>query len=222
MNGFTRAGFIPLESQRAGASASASGGRTLTGFTIIELMVTIAIFTLLTVTIMSFIVALYRVKDYAFNQTKAIHDSRKGIQEMVQFLREADYGNDGSYLLSSAATSSLKFYSNVDSDAGVEQVRYYLDGTMLKQAIVDASGDPVGYTLPPKTRIVARHVRNNARAIPLFVYYNDTGMKVSGASHLSEITFIDATLVIDIDTERALNGYRLSSSVALRNLKSNF
>jgi len=96
------------------------------GFTFIETIVVITIFTLLIGAIFGFIIILYRTQSYAWEQSVAIDEARRGIEIMVKEIREARSGDDGSYPIEKAGDKEFIFYSDIDNDETTEKVRYFL------------------------------------------------------------------------------------------------
>lgn len=96
------------------------------GFTLIETIVVILIFSLMMGAIAGFVFTGYRVHNYAFQQAIAIDEARRGIETMVKEIREAKIGEDGSYLLEKADDFELIFYSNIDQDPATERIRYFI------------------------------------------------------------------------------------------------
>lgn len=105
------------------------------GFTITETIVTIFIFTLIMGVISGLIVSGYRIYSYAWEQTVAIDEARKGIETMTKEIREARTGEDGSYPLEVADDKQVIFYSDIDGDGKTERVRYFL-GTVNAGSLV--------------------------------------------------------------------------------------
>jgi len=100
--------------------------KKINGFTIIETLVAIAVFTLIWGATMSMILLVYRTQGFAMEQAMAIDEARRGVDVMAKELRQARYGDDGSYPLEKAASKEIIFYSDVDNDGQTERVRYYL------------------------------------------------------------------------------------------------
>lgn len=96
------------------------------GFTIIEMLVAIAVFTLMFGAIMSSIAAIYRTQGYTMQQSLAIGEARRGIDIMAKEVREARYGDNGAYPIEKGAGKEFIFYGDVDNDGRAERVRYYL------------------------------------------------------------------------------------------------
>jgi len=99
---------------------------TRTGFTLIEALVAIVIFTLAMVAISGLIVLAYRTYGYSWEQSVAIEEARRGVETMVKEIREAKNGQDGSYPIELAEDKEFIFYSDIDGDGKTERVRYFL------------------------------------------------------------------------------------------------
>lgn len=95
-------------------------------FSLIEVIVTIFIFTLIIGAVSALIVVVYRTHNYTWEQSVAIEGARKGIETMVKEIREAKDGEDGSYPIGKAGDKELIFYSDIDKDDQIEKVRYFL------------------------------------------------------------------------------------------------
>lgn len=96
------------------------------GFTLIETLVAIAVFTMALGVVSGFAIMSYRGQAYVFQQATAIDEARKGIETMVKELREARIGDDGSYIIEKAEDHEIIFYSDIDKDGATERVRYFI------------------------------------------------------------------------------------------------
>lgn len=118
------------------------------GFTLIETIITISIFTAAMVAVIIFVQTLYRSQSYAFQQSTAINEARRGIEIMVKEIREANTGEDGSYIIEKADDHEFIFYSDIDNDGMVERVRYFLGGestgSLSKECVTFSSGGSCG------------------------------------------------------------------------------
>jgi len=95
-------------------------------FTFIETILTIFIFTLAMGAVSGFILMAYRTQGYAWQQSLAISEAKRGIETMVKEIREARAGDDGSYPIELAGDKEFIFYSDIDEDGLAEKVRYFL------------------------------------------------------------------------------------------------
>jgi len=105
------------------------------GFTLIETLVAIAIFTIITSALFGLIVNLYQTNAFVWQQAEAIDEARRGVKVMIREIREARTGGDGSYVIAQAEDSQFIFYSDIDRDDEVERVRYFLGGTSASEKI---------------------------------------------------------------------------------------
>lgn len=116
----------------------------LTGFTLVETIIVVAIFGLVMGAVMTSILMLYRAQNYNFEQAAAINEARRGIETMVKGIREAKTGEDGSYIIEKADDNEFIFYSDIDQDNSIERVRYFLGGssgkTQTKECVTFLSG----------------------------------------------------------------------------------
>jgi len=96
------------------------------GFTLIETLVVIFIFTLIMGATAGLIVMAYQVHGYAWQQSIAIDEARRGVETMVKEIRGVKEGEDGSYPIEKAGDKEFIFYSDIDKDGRAERVRYFL------------------------------------------------------------------------------------------------
>lgn len=189
------------------------------GFTLAEMLVVIAVSTIVAGTLMSVIVSFYRNNAYVFEAAVAVDSARKGIGFAVQDLREATYGDDGSYPIESAATSSVTFYSDVDADGGVERVRIYIYDEVLYRVVTNATNSPPTYSgQTGATTTIVSYVRNGTTT-PLFTYVDSEGTALpQQGTDVSEIAAVTVTLMVDVNPTRAPSVLTFSNTATLRNL----
>lgn len=190
------------------------------GFTFIETVVVVALMVLVGGALSSMIQYFYRTNDYVLQEGAAVQSARLGLSTAMQDLREASYGDDGSYPIANAATSSVTFYADVNGDGRVDQVAYSLKNGTLYEAVTHSGGSPPTYAgQTTGTSTVATYVRNTG-ASPIFKYYDNTGAALSSPVNLSQIASITTTLIIDVDPSRSPTPYTLIGSATLRNLQN--
>lgn len=141
-------GFTPLEMKNLSKSNPARNQEFLTGFTLIETLVTIFVFTLITGAVFGFILSFYRNYGYIFAQSAAITEAKRGIETMVKEIREARSGDDGSFPIELAGDKEFIFYSDVDKDGETERVRYFLgsagSGSQAQECVTFSKGGSCG------------------------------------------------------------------------------
>lgn len=191
------------------------------GFTLIEMITVIAIVSIVGGALSYMIQYFYRTDDYVLQEETAVASGRQGLTTAMQNLRAASYGDDGSYPISSAATSSITFYADVYGTGDVEEVNYYLSKSTLYRGIITATGTPPSYSgQPQSTSTIATYVVNST-STPIFQYYDSSGNLLSSPINLSLVSSIITTLKIDVDVARAPSTYTLLGSATLRNLDPN-
>ncbi len=189
------------------------------GMTLVETVVVLALFSVLSIAIMTVISSFYRYNAYTIAQAYQVDSARRGIELLVRDLREMTYSDNGAFPLVGRATSSVQFYSDIDRDSSVELVRYELVDQTLYKYIYEASGIPAVYpSEPSRTETISEYVHNDLEAVAMFTYYDSQGVVLSG-SGVSEVRHVDVALVVNVDPVREPGKYHLRSSASLRNLK---
>ncbi len=195
---------------------------SLRGFTIIESIVVVAVTAMLGLTINTLIANFYKDNAYLLQQSSAIDSAHRGLRTSFQDLREASYGDDGSYPIASAATSTITFYSDVDGDGTVERIRLYVLGTTFYRGVTDSTSSPPTYTGQKEaTTTIATYVRNSSTT-PLFRYYDSDGSELATTTtvDVSQISSISTSVMVDLNPLRAPDILTLQETATLRNLRA--
>lgn len=176
------------------------------GFTLIETLVLILVFSLAMGAITSFVYYAYRSSEYDFQQSQAIRNARQGIETMVREIREAQPADNGSYILEKADDQEFIFYSDIDKDTKVERVRYFLEDSIFKKGIVEPTGAPPVYDLDTETiSILSSYVCNDDLSI--FTYYNgdwpgdEINNPLPTPTRLKETKLIHVYIVFEYDLQ---------------------
>ena len=189
------------------------------GFTLAETIMVVALTSVVGVAVMNMITFFYTSNAYVFQQTTAVDSAHRGLELTFKNLREASYGDDGSYPVEQGATSTITFYSDVDSDGPVEKVRIYLLNGTLYRVIINSAGSPPSYAgQSQSTTTIATSVRNTA-STPIFRYYDANGVLLSTPVDTSKVTSISTELVVDLNPLKAPDIFTLRASATLRNLR---
>ena len=187
--------------------------------TFIEVLVWISVFLAAMWAITGSILAFYRANTYTLEQAEAVSEARRGIERMVKVIREVNYSSEGAYPIISMATSSFAFYADIDNDLLVERVRYFVQGTQLKQGVVDPSGDPPAYTAAETITTVAYFVRNIEQGVDTFEYYDTAGVKITNLNQILNVRFVRVDSVVNVSPSKLPNELTLRSSATLRNIR---
>ena len=98
------------------------------GFTLVETLVSIFIFSIIIAVVFSSVIMFYRNQSFTWDQTRAIEEARIGVKTMIREIREARLGDDGSYPIEMANDKEFIFYGDIDKDGATERVRYFIGG----------------------------------------------------------------------------------------------
>lgn len=191
------------------------------GLTLVELLVTIALTSVVVLALGFLIQYFYKTNAYVLEQSRAVESARRSVENAMADLREASYGADGSYPISAAATSSVTFHADIAGDSAVEKVRYYLSSAILYRGTTEPNAASSYADQPETTTLVVDNIRNGASAEDLFSYYNRDGEQLVAPVNLSQVASVRITVLADVNPNRAPNVYTLRGSATIRNLKPN-
>lgn len=190
------------------------------GYTVVEMLVVIGIFTMSMITATASIVYFYRSNTYTVEQATAITSGRRGIEFFVKDVRETTYAENGAYPIVAMATSSMTFYADVDAQSDVEKVRYFLDQGFLKKGVAKATGTPLSYASSTEAvELVSDYVRNLEKGVDMFVYKNASGTPITIATSTQSLRTVDITLIVNVNPNRLPEEFTLRGTASLRNLK---
>ncbi len=195
------------------------------GITLVELLVVLALFSLLIIGISTFQRNIYVFNRFANDSLVTIQDGRIIIRVMVREMRSMSQANNGAYSIAQAATNTFTFFSDTNSDGLKEQIRYFINGTTLRKGSITPSGSPLSYN--PNNEVfltIASNVKNST-STPLFDYhdsnYAGTSTPLALPANITDIHLVKINLLLDVDPNRAPTPRLYTSQVSLRNLKDN-
>ncbi len=194
------------------------------GFTLIEVLVSIFILTLIGLAVSSFLKDIFSYNRIISGSLTAQDEARRALKTMSAEIRTASPSSLGAYAITQVATSSLIFYSNIDDDSYKERVRYFLDSTTLKKGVIKPSGSPLIYNLANETISELVHDIANA-VIPIFSYYDTdydgTTQPLTEPINISAVRLVKITIIIDKDSTQPPGPMTLTTQINMRNLKDN-
>lgn len=185
----------------------------------IEVLVSISVFTFAMLAIMQSILYFYRTNTYAIEQASAVSSAQKGVESVVKTIREAAYASNGAYPIVAIGATDVTFYADIDNDPLIERVRYYVSGTSLLRDVTDPLGDPPVYGAAQTTSLISDTVRNLDQAVTLFTYYDSAGANIADYARVADVRFVSMDIVVNVDPNRLPNQLTLRSSAALRNIE---
>lgn len=205
-------------SRLGGKAASA---RLVSGFTLIEIIVAMAIITLSLVFVTYFTVDLSNFGTDLSNRLEAEFELQITLRSMISEIRSMGPGDNGAYPIATATGTTFTFYSDIDGDGDFEQVRYFSDGTVLKKGITDPTDtEPVLY--PSANEVISEAVHHLVSGT-IFSYY-DEGLPsemtpLASPVDVARVRLIQITGTVDKDTILPPLPTTLSLTVTIRNLR---
>lgn len=203
-----------------GPASSTLPGKGVRGFTLVEMLVVIFITGVLGVALNSMIANFYRTNAFLLEQTKAIDSAHRGLSTSFIDLREASYGDDGSYPIKTVSTSSITFFSDVDNDGVVEKIRLYLVNGSFYRGVTESTSTPPTYTGQPEVSILIANYIRNSTSTPIFRYYDGNGIELASSTvPIAAISTVSTSLMVDLNPLRAPDILTLQETATLRNLR---
>jgi len=194
------------------------------GFTLVEVILAVAIFSIISLAAFTLIINYNRTSDLLASQLALQSEGRNSLSQAVNDLRRINRGSNGAFAIDSADADSFIFYSNIDSDPYFEKVEYFISGYELRKSVTKPSGNPLIYDpLDKTTTVLSTKIANNSA--PLFSYYDDTyagtGDSLALPVDVTAIRFVKINLVLDDRPSAPLAPLTMEAKVSLRNLKDN-
>jgi type II secretory pathway pseudopilin PulG len=195
------------------------------GFSVVEIIIAIFILTLIGGAAISFQLNTFSLNKLSGNNLLAQEDMRRVLKNFSSEVRSLSQPLSGVHVIDTAGTSSLIFYTNMDSSADIEKVRYFLSGTELKKGVIKPTGTPaVTYSASQESvRTLARNIV--ATSTDLFSYYDSdydgTTAPLAQPVNIPDIRLVKVNVMIDDDITRAPAPLYMTTQVSIRNLKDN-
>jgi len=158
-------------------------------------------------------------------QLSTQNEGRKIVQDFVNEMRRATQSSIGSYPIEIANTSTITFYSNIDSDSWREKIRYSLVGKTLKKGVTKPVGNPLTYSAANEVLTEVVHDVANGTS-SLFYYYDQNYSSASGTAmtypiNIAAVRMVGIKLFLEEKPNVAPAPFIIESKAEIRNLKSN-
>jgi type II secretory pathway pseudopilin PulG len=197
------------------------------GFTIIEAVVSMSILLMIGLGIIAFersVLTNTKVLQSGLTMQQQV---RRTLAVFVADLRAATQSSAGAYPIEVAATSTITFYANIDSDAAIEKIRYFVATGTLRRGTIK----PTGTVYNSANERISTIVKDlaNPTSTPIFTFY-DTGYDgfTSSSSdplptpiNIPSIRMVKMSIVVNPNGVRAPVMQTYTTQVSVRNLKDN-
>lgn len=196
------------------------------GFTLVEVLIGVGVFSLLSLGIAWILITSLRSNETIWRQLSTQNDARRVLQEVVDNLRRAEQSDIGSYPIEAASSTGIIFYANIDADQNRERVRIWLDGTTVKRGIIQPTGNPIQYDSETEQIVEIAHAAiNTQQGSPLFSYYDTdfTGTQdpLPEPITITDIRVVRVQLELEENPGESPVPFHAESVVHIRNLKEN-
>jgi len=190
------------------------------GMTLMEMVVTISVYVILSFAIFNSIVNFYQMNSYVIFQSNEIEFARRGLQTWTADARSMNFADDGTFPVVISDAYQVGFFTDEENDSSVEYVEYSLVGTTLYKKIYKASGYPPAYdfTNPIRTEILSEYVRNLEKGEVVFKYFDEAGNETA---FLTDIRYLEMSIIVNVEPARSPDGFTLRSGTTPRNLNFN-
>ena len=194
------------------------------GFALIELIIAVAIFSLIVFAASSLQRDTFYLNSVIANNLSVEQDGRKVLRPMINELRSASPSSTGTYPIESASSTAIVFYSDIDANGSKERIRYFLQGSTLKRGIVYPSGSPLTYNTG--TESFSTLITDITSTSTIFNYYDSnytgTSSALTNPPSITSIRLVKISIPIDKNGSRPPAEITVSSQVSIRNLKDNY
>ncbi len=197
------------------------------GFTILEVLISGFMIVVLGMGLLGLQFIIGESQLSSINSFIEVDQSTAAVSTLAREIRTAQKGENGSFQFTNASSYEITFFSDLDVDGRIEQIRYYLEGTTLKKDVIDPQGSPVTY--PPEqkvTTIITQNIRNGST--PIFSYFNEdwpndtSNNPLPTPADLDSIKMVHIYVRVNPNAANPNNDYVLESQAQVRTLKENF
>ncbi|MFA7314572.1 MAG: type II secretion system protein [Candidatus Magasanikbacteria bacterium] len=204
---------------------------TKKAFSLIEVLITLAIFSIVTAGAFWIVIVSSRDGAIIWEQLVTQNEGKKAVEHVINYVRKAETSSAGAYALDTADPYDLIFYANVDNDSMVEKVEFWVDdGGIFKQTITKPSSTASTNMYEngtPQTTDLANNLTNfiNEPHVPVFLYYDEsytgTQQDLGENFNLTDVRMVKIQLELEKDPAKAPVPLHVESTVLIRSTKTN-
>ncbi len=191
------------------------------GFTLIEILVAMTITSMTLVFVTYFSLNISNFGTDLNSRLESEYELQLALRTMSSEIRSMGPGSNGAYPIATATATTFMFYSDIDGDGSFEQVRYFLEGTVLKKGVTRATAtEPILYPSASETIIEIAHYLTSTSLFSFFAEgHPDLIAPLATPVTLSQIRLVRVTGTVDRDTTQPPLPSTLTTSITIRNLR---
>jgi Tfp pilus assembly protein PilW len=203
------------------------------GFSFLEVIFFVAISAIILVAVMGIKNNVGGLQNFINQKLMSRQDLDQTFQILVTEIRSAQPSGLGSYPIVAATSTSFTFFSDVDRDSLIDQVRYFwatstVSSTVtniLKRGVIKPTGSPFVYaTSSEKITTVVNNIILST-STPIFSYFGSaattTAVALTYPIDVASIRFVKINLWVDINPGVSPKASLFTDTVTIRNLRSN-
>jgi type II secretory pathway pseudopilin PulG len=195
------------------------------GFTLIELLVALFGFTLIIFGLASLFSGIFATSNQQGGLLRDNNQAQNLAFEIAGELRNAQTGDNGAYVLDTAGSQQIIFYSATSQNPAIQRIRYFVQNGQLWKGITFYNGSTYN-TSTETTYDVQNDLANGAN--PVFYYYDgtytgsSTQVSLTQPVNVTQVKFVKVYLQIyNKAGVNNTNSYSVTAGAAIRNLKTN-
>lgn len=196
--------------------------RSSKGYTLVEMLVVVAIIGIIFPAMMQLIVTLYRSHSDTFARSAALTEVTTASKEIVRDIRSAMQSEAGALPIVTTGTDALTIYADTDLDGRIERVRYYVSGRDLMKGVIEPTAVPDYPTGSETVTELAAGIVNAEVGVPVFRYFDAESNEIAAGTDLLSIRRITVELAAESALGRQSRDVRVRSSASIRNLKDQY
>ena len=191
------------------------------GFTLIEILVAMAITSGCLLFVTYFAINVSGFGNSLSTRLESEFELQLTLRAMISEIRSMGPGGNGAYPIATATGTTFTFYSDIDGNGTFEQIRYFLEGAILKKGVTQPTAtEPVLY---PSANEVIAPVVHYLTSTSIFMYYPE-GLPgdippLASPVDVSKIRLVQIAGTVDKDTSQPPSPTTLSITVTIRNLR---
>lgn len=196
---------------------------SLRGMSLVELIVAIGIMSIVMLGMSAFLASIWRTQSFTMRTGQASFEASRGVEGMVDLMRNAQTGADGSFPVVRATATEFSFFADENHDGKIERVHLFYDESTTPKTIKYGVTDPTTATPPTypasddSVSAIASSVVNDASE-PVFSYYDSANTLLSATPTLSTVRMVHVSIMVSPNNSASSNAVEISSFASLRNL----